>query len=83
MATSEGRVSRLEGAFEQFADRINTLATRDELQGTREELRAEIRASTKESELRVIKWMVGLMIAQAGWMIALAGIAVALLKLLP
>ena len=79
MTTLEARVSRLEGAFEQLVAltaRVDTLPTRDEM-------RAEIRAHVRESEARIIKWMVGLMIAQTGFMIATAGTAVALVRLLP
>ena len=61
MTTLEGRVSRLEGAFEQFSERVNTLATKD-----------EVRAEIKAAESRIILWLVGAMLAVAA--LAVAGI---------
>ncbi len=61
MTTLEGRVSRLEGAFEQFSERVNILATKD-----------EVRAEIKTAESRIILWLVGAMLAVAA--LAVAGL---------
>jgi hypothetical protein len=61
MTTLEGRVSRLEGAFEQFSERVNILATKD-----------EVRAEIKAAESRIILWLVGAMLAVAA--LAVAGL---------
>ncbi len=71
MITLQERVSWLEGAFQQLMARMDALPTRDEM-------RAEIRSS----EVRMIKWMVGMMVAQAGLTVAAVGTAVALVKLI-
>ena len=70
MVTLEERVSWLEGAFQQLMARVETLPTRDEM-------RAEIRGS----EVRMIKWMVGMMVAQAALTVAAVSTAVALVRL--
>jgi hypothetical protein len=70
MVTLEERVSWLEGAFQQLMARMDTLPTRD-----------EVRAEIRESEVRMIKWMVGTMAAQAALTVAAIGTAVALVRL--
>jgi hypothetical protein len=70
MVTLEERVSWLEGAFQQLMARMDTLPTRD-----------EVRAEIRESEVRMIKWMVGMMVAQAALTVAAIGTAVALVRL--
>ena len=74
MVTLEERVSWLEGAFQQLMARVDVLPTRDEV-------RAEVRAEIRASEVRMIKWMVGMMVAQAGLTMAAVGAAVALVRL--
>ena len=75
MVTLQERVSWLEGAFQQLMARMDTLPTRDEM-------RAELRAEIRSSEVRMTKWMTGMMVAQAGLTVAAVGIAVALVKLI-
>ena len=70
MVTLEERVSWLEGAFQQLMARMDTLPTRD-----------EVRAEIRESEVRMIKWMVGMMVAQAALTVAAVSTAVALVRL--
>ena len=70
MVTLEERVSWLEGAFQQLMARMDTLPTRD-----------EVRAEIRESEVRMIKWMVGMMVAQAALTVAAVSAAVALVRL--
>ncbi len=70
MVTLEERVSWLEGAFQQLMARMDTLPTRD-----------EVRAEIRESEVRMIKWMVGMMAAQAALTVAAVSTAVALVRL--
>lgn len=48
---------------------------RHELQEVRQELRAEIQSS----ELRILKWVIGTIITQTALIIAVIGIAVAIL----
>jgi hypothetical protein len=52
MATIEQRVSHLEGGFEHLATKADVA-----------ELKAELKAEIAQSESRVIKWMIGLMVA--------------------
>ncbi len=70
----EQRVSRLEGAFEQFPGRIDALENglRAEIKASENGLRAEIKAA----ELRITLWLGGIMVAAAA-------LAVAAVKLLP
>ena len=77
MVTLEERVTRLESAYEQFV----TLVARVDLLPTREEMQAEIRAHVKESENRMIKWMIGLTVAQTGIIVGAITAAVAIIKL--
>ena len=70
MVTLEERVSWLEGAFQQLMARMDTLPTRD-----------EVRAEIREAEVRMIKWMVGMMAAQAALTVAAVSTAVALVRL--
>ena len=81
----EERTSRLEGAFEQFPGRLETLENglRAEIKASENGLRAEIRASEnglraeiKASELRITLWL-------GGFIFAAAGLSVAAVKLLP
>ena len=51
MATIEQRVSHLEGGFEHLATKADVA-----------ELKAELKAEIAQSESRVIKWMIGLMV---------------------
>ena len=69
MTTLEDRVSWLEGAFRHLMVRMETMPTRDEM-------RAEIRAETKEAKVRLTKWMVGLAFTTVS-------VTVALVKLIP
>jgi hypothetical protein len=76
--TLEERVSRLEGAFEQFPSRIDALENslraeiRASITGSENGLRAEIKAA----ELRITLWL-------GGFIFAAAGLSVAGIKLLP
>ena len=74
MVTLEERVSWLEGAFQQLMARVETLPTRDEM-------RAEMRAEIRVSEVRMIKWMVGMMVAQAALTVAAVSTVAALVRL--
>ena len=76
--TLEERVSRLEGAFEQFPGRIDALEN-----SLRAEIRASIsasenglRAEIKAAELRTTLWL-------GGFIFSAAAFAVAAIKLLP
>lgn len=51
------------------------LATKGDVQALRHELRDEI----KSSEMRILKWVIGTIITQTGLIIAVIGIAVAIL----
>ena len=72
--TLEERVSRLEGAFEQFPSRLESLENglRGEIKASENGLRAEIKAA----ELRITLWL-------GGFIFAAAGLSVAGIKLLP
>ena len=87
--TLEERVSRLEGAFEQFPGRLDALenSLRSEIRtsiaavenGLRAEIRASengLRAEIKAAELRITLWL-------GGFIFAAAGLSVAGIKLLP
>ena len=52
MATIEQRVSHLEGGFEHLATKADVA-----------ELKAELKAEVAQSESRIIKWMIGMMVA--------------------
>jgi hypothetical protein len=72
--TMEERVSRLEGAFEQFPSRLESLENglRAEIKASENGLRSEIKAA----ELLITMWLGGLIFAAAG-------LSVAAVKLLP
>ena len=72
--TIEGRVSRLEGAVEQFPGRLDAMenALRSEIRASENRMLAEIKAA----ELRTVVWL-------GGFIFAAAGLAIAAMKLLP
>lgn len=73
---ARAQAEAMRSAFAAYdASRMKELATRGDLQAVRHELGNEIRAS----ELRILKWVVGTMITQTALIIAVIGIAVALL----
>jgi hypothetical protein len=76
--TLEERVSRLEGAFEQFPGRLESLenSLRTEIRTSIEASESRLRAEIKAGELRITLWLGGLMFVAAG-------LAIAILKLFP
>lgn len=54
---------------------MQDIATKGDLREARHELRDEIRAS----ELRILKWVIGTIITQTALIVAVIGIAVAIL----
>ena len=76
--TIEGRVSRLEGAFEQFPGRLDAMenALRSEIRTSIEASENRMRAEIKAAELRTVVWL-------GGFIFAAAGLAIAAVKLLP
>jgi hypothetical protein len=76
--TLEERVSRLEGAFEQFPGRLDALenSLRSEIRSSIAASENGLRAEIKGAELRLTLWLGGLMFAAAG-------LAVTIIKLFP
>ena len=76
--TIEERISRLEGAFEQFPGRLDALenALRAEIRTSIESSENRMLAEIKAAELRTVLWL-------GGFIFAAAGLAIAAMKLLP
>ena len=76
--TFEERVSRLEGAFEQFPGRLDALenSLRSEIRASNTAVENGLRAEIKAAELRTTLWL-------GGFIFAAAGLSVAGIKLLP
>lgn len=73
---TEERVSHPEGAFQQFAVALSSMATREEARAAIDAAENRLRADIRAAELRIIRWNVGTIIAAAA-------VAIAAVKLLP
>ncbi len=62
MMAMEERLSRLEGAYEHLATKADVAELRAEMA----ELRGELMAMMAQMEVRLVRWMVGIIVAAAG-----------------
>lgn len=73
---ARAQAEAMRNAFAAYdASKMNELAKKGDLSAVRHELRDEMRAS----ELRILKWVIGTIITQTALIIAVIGIAVAIL----
>lgn len=82
--TQEERISRLEGAYEVLGTMAENMVTKDELRASVEMLQAQqlaseekLRSEMRAMELRIIRWVVGTILAATAIVVTAISVAAA------
>ncbi len=66
MMAMEERLSRLEGAYEHLATKADLAELKGELKAEMAEMEGGLKAEMAHMEVRLVRWMIGIIVAAVG-----------------